>query len=247
MKITNFSKFLAVAFAASSLMLTSCGTDPVAPVPVVKEYAKVMLFHGATDATAVNLQIDGTTKGDSIKYGQVTAYNQAELTAGKKVVVSSLVAKSGAKIATDSILMNKDVGYSYFVYQESDAAKTVSMIKSVDDLTLPAAGKARIRLVHLIPDLSTGIDFELVATGGVATTRSDFTNVKFKDIKNFIDVTPGTYDIKVKITGTVQPQVLITSTITVTLVSGNLYTSIVRGYANAIAPRGGTVTTFGNN
>lgn len=247
MKITNFSKFLAVAFAASSLMLTSCGTDPVAPVPVVKDYAKVMMFHGATDATAVNLQIDGATKGDSIKYGAATAYNQVELTAGKKVVTSGLVAKSGVKIFTDSLLMNKDVGYSFFVYQESDAAKTVSMIKSVDDLALPTSGKARIRLVHLIPDLSTGIDFELVAAGTVATTRSDFTNVRFKDIKNFIDVTPGTYDIKVKLTGTTTPQVLITSTITVTLDAGKLYTSIARGYANAIAPRGGTVTTISNN
>ncbi len=245
MKITNFSKFLSVAFAASTLFLTSCGTDTPTPTPVVKEYAKVMLFHGATDATAVNLQIDGTTKGDSVKYGVATAYNQVELTAGKKVIVSSLVAKSGVKIATDSLLMNKDVGYSYFVYQENDAAKTVSMIKSVDDLALPAAGKGRIRLVHLIPDLSVGVDVELVATGSVATNRSDFANVKFKDIKNFIDVATGTYDMKVKITGTTQ--LLLTAPISVTIADGKLYTYVARGYGNAIAPRGGTITTINNN
>lgn len=245
MKITNFSKFLTVAFAASSLMLTSCGSDPVTPTPVVKDYAKVMMFHGATDAAAVNLQIDGATKGDSIKYGVATTYNQVELTAGKKVVVSSLVAKTGAKIITDSLLMNKDVGYSYFVYQESDVAKTVNMIKSVDDLTLPAAGKGRIRLVHLIPDLAVGIDVELVATGGVATSRSDFANVKFKDIKNFIDVTPGTYDMKVKITGTTQ--LLLTAPISVTIADGKLYTYVARGYSNAVSPRGGAITTINNN
>jgi hypothetical protein len=245
MKITNFSKFLAVACAASSLMLASCGSDPVTPTPVVKDYAKVMLFHGATDAAAVNLQIDGVTKGDSIKYGVATTYYQVELTAGKKVVTSGLVAKSGVKIGTDSLLMNKDVGYSYFVYQENDAAKTISMIKSVDDLAAPTAGKARIRLVHLIPDLSTGIDYELVATGGVATTRSDFTNVKFKDIKNFIDVTPGTYDMKVKLTGTTQ--LLLTGAISVTIADGKLYTYVARGYANTVAPRGGAISTVNNN
>jgi hypothetical protein len=244
MKITNFSKFLAVAFAASSLMLTSCGTDPVAPTPVVKNYAKVMMFHGATDATAVNFQIDGVTVGDSIKYGAATAYNQVEVTS-KKVGINALVVKSGAKITTDSLAPVKDESYSFFVYQENDAAKTVSIIKSSDALALPAAGKGRIRLVHLIPDISTGIDVELVATGSVATNRSDFTNVKFKDIRNFIDVTPGTYDMKVKITGTTQ--LLLTAPISVTIADGKLYTYVARGYGNVTAPRGGAISTINNN
>ena len=244
MKTTNFSKFLALAFAAASLLLTSCGADPAVVTPVVKEYAKVMLVHAATDAAAVNLQVDGATKGDSVKYGTATAYNQVELT-GKKIVVSALGAKSGAKIAVDSLLMNKDIGYSYFVYQENDAAKTVSMIKSVDNLASPVAGKGRLRLVHLIPDLQVGVDVELVATNGSATNRSDFSNVKFKDIANFIDVAAGTYDVKVKLTGTTQ--LLITSPISITIADGKLYTVVARGYANSVAPRGGTLSVINNN
>jgi Domain of unknown function (DUF4397) len=240
----KISKFLALAFAATSLLLTSCGKDPVTTTPVVKEYAKVMLVHAATDASAVNLQIDGVTKGDSVKYGTATAYNQAELT-GKKIVVSALGAKTGAKIAVDSLLMNKDIGYSYFVYQENDAAKTVNMIKSVDNLALPVAGKGRVRLVHLIPDLQIGVDVELVATNGSATTRSDFSNVKFKDIANFVDVAAGTYDVKVKLTGTTQ--LLITAPISITIADGKLYTVVARGYANSVAPRGGTLSVINNN
>ncbi len=240
----KISKFLALAFAATSLLLTSCGKDTVTTTPVVKEYAKVMLVHAATDAAAVNLQIDGATKGDSVKYGTATAYNQVELT-GKKIVVGALGAKSGAKIAIDSLLMNKDIGYSYFVYQENDAAKTVNMIKSVDNLALPVAGKGRVRLVHLIPDLQVGVDIELVATNGSATTRSDFSNVKFKDIANFIDVAAGTYDVKVKLTGTTQ--LLITAPISITIADGKLYTVVARGYANSVAPRGGTLSVINNN
>ena len=243
MKTTNFSKFLALAFAASSLFLTSCGKDEAVPTPVVKEYAKVMLFHGATDAAAVNLQIDGVTKTtDSLKYGVATAYNQVELT-GKKIVIGVLGAKSGAKIYTDSASMNKDVGYSYFAYQESDAARTVAVIKAVDNLVLPAAGKGRIRLIDLIPDSPVGLDFELVATGGVSTTRSDFANVKFKDIRDFIDVAPGTYDLKVKPTGTTTASF----TASVTIASGKLYTFVARGYINVVAPRGAVVTVVNNN
>jgi hypothetical protein len=246
MKTTNFSKFLALAFAASTLFLTSCVKDPEVVVPVVKDYAKVMLYHGAADAGAVSLQINGVTKNtDSLKYGLATAYNQAELTAGKKTVVTVLGAKSGVKIALDSLLMNKDIGYSYFVYQENDAAKTVSMFKSVDDLALPVAGKGRLRLVHLIADLQVGVDVELTTVGGVATTNSNFKNVKFKDISNFLDVAAGTYDVKVKLTGTTQ--LLLSAPVTITIADGKLYTVVARGYANAVAPRGGALTVINNN
>ena len=243
MKTTNFSKFLALAFAATSLLLTSCGSDPAVVTPVVKEYAKVMLFHGATDAAAVNLQIDGAIKGDSVKYGTATAYNQVELT-GKKIVVSALGAKTGAKIAVDSLLMNKDIGYSYFVYQENDAAKTVSMIKSVDNLALPVAGKGRVRLVHLVPDSQIGLDIETVAVGGSATSRSDFAIVKFKDIRDFIDIAAGSYDLKVKLTGTTQT---IINPIPITIADGKIYTIVARGYSNVVAPRGATLTIINNN
>ena len=244
MKTMNFSKFLALAFAASSLFLTSCAKDDAVVTPVVKEYAKVMLFHGATDAAAINLVIDGVTKNtDSLKYGVATAYNQVELT-GKKIPIASTYAKSGTKIGLDSALMNKNVGYSYFVYQENDAAKTVAMIKSVDDLALPAAGKGRIRLVHLIPDLQVGVDVQLVAVGAAATAASNFTNVKFKDILNFVDVATGSYDVKVKLTGTTQ--VLFTGA-NVSIADGKLYTYVARGYANAITPRGAVISTINNN
>jgi hypothetical protein len=244
MKITNFSKFLAVAFAASTLFLTSCGKDPIEVPVVVKDYAKVMLFHAATDAAAVNLQIDGTVKGDSIKYGTATAYTQAELT-GKKIVVSALSAKSGVKIATDSLLMNKDIGYSYFVYQENDAAKTVAMIKKVDDLSLPAAGNGRVRLANLIPDSQVNMDLEFVAVGALATTNSTFKNIKFKDIVDFVDLKTGSYDVKLKYTGTTQ--LVITAPLTITIADGKLYTFVARGYANVIAPRGPILTAINNN
>jgi hypothetical protein len=245
MKKTHFSKLLMVAFAAATLFLTSCGKD-VEPTPAVISFAKVMLYHGATDAAAVNLQVDGVTKNlDSLKYSTATTYNQTQLTAGKKVVVTVLGAKSGLKIATDSLLMNKDIGYSFFVYQENDAAKTVAMIKAVDNLALPTAGNGRVRLVNLIPDAPNGIDVELVAVGGVATTRSDFPAVKFKDIKDFIDIKAGTYDIKVKNAGLTT--LAVTVPVTITVADGKLSTVVVRGYTFLAPPKGSGLTVIANN
>jgi Domain of unknown function (DUF4397) len=244
MKTTNCSKFLAVALVATSVLFTSCGKDPVVTPDVVKNYAKVMLFHGATDAAAVNLQIDGVTKNlDSLKYGSATAYNQVEVV-GKKIVVGITGAKTGAKIAIDSLLMNKDIGYSYFVYQESDAAKTVAFIKSVDDLAAPTAGKGRVRLIHLISDLSAGMDVELAAVGASPSNRSDFTNVKFKDIKNFIDIPAGKYQIRFKLTGFTN-DLLPAKTFLLTVADGKLYTVVARGFQNKA--NSGDITTINNN
>jgi Domain of unknown function (DUF4397) len=245
MKKTHFSKLLMVAFAAATLFLTSCGKD-VEPTPAVISFAKVMLYHGATDAAAVNLQVDGVTKNlDSVKYASWTNYFQTQLTGGKKVVVTATEAKSGIKIATDSLLMNKDIGYSFFVFQDNNTAKTLTMIKSVDNLALPTAGNGRVRLVNLIPDAPNGVDVELVAVGGVATTRSDFPAVKFKDIKDFIDIKAGMYDIKVKNAGLTT--LAVSLPLTVSILDGKLLTIVARGYTTLAPPKGSNVSVISNN
>lgn len=240
MKTTNFSKFLMLAFATTSLLLTSCKPDETIPTPVVKTYAKVMLYHGATDAAGVQLLVDGTAKTtDSVKYNAVTPYYQVEVT-GKKNAVS---AKNAIINALDSVLVAKDVAYSYFLYQENDAAKTVAIIKAIDDLALPTAGKGRIRLVDLIPDYS-GIDVEAVKAGAPATAASTFENVKFKDIRNFVELPAGTYDLKFKLQG--QTQLLFTAP-NIVITDGKITTLVARGYLNAINTRGAGLAVIANN
>ena len=240
LKITQ--PFLWAAMLAATVLFAACKDEVV--VPTVKNYAKVMLYHGATDVSAISLQIGGVTKTlDSLQYNTATPYYDAELTTEKKNAIGVVYAKTGLLIAADSAALTKGIGYSYFAYRDNDANKTVNVLKAVDNLVPAVAGKARLRLVHLIPDLAINVDVEAAVSGGSASDRNDFTNVKFKDIRDFVDIPKGVYDFKIKISGT--KQVLIT-VVNVNIEEAKIYTLVARGYANAIGSRGAGVAIITN-
>ena len=196
-KILTIFSLISVAIFS----LSSCGGDPV--VEPVVEYGKISLFHGAPGGSAVDLYLDGTKSTTaSLTYGQGSAYVQA--TAG--TITHKIVTKntSGSLIDSVNLKLNKDVGYSYFIYKDNDATGSIRTIATTDVLTSPAAGKAKIRFVHLVGDVANnaGIDIEAAKQDSVATDRADFLNVKFKESKDYIEKDKGTYDIKVKYYGT---------------------------------------------
>ena len=239
----RFSKPI-IALATAALFFTSCTPDEPTPT-VVKEYGKIQVFHAAVDAPAINFQVDGTKINlDSIVYSKGSPYYEALLTTGKKTIFKITTSKTGQAISTDSLLLNsKDVGYSVFVYQDKDAAKTIRTLYGPDNLLAPAAGKAKVRLVHLIPDANVNIDVEAVAPGAVATTNSQYSNVAFPNLGNYVELAKGTYDFKVKISGTKN---LLFSVPNVTFEEGKIYTLVARGLVNAVAPRGAAVSIITN-
>lgn len=233
-----------ITLATAALFLTSCKPDETTPT-VVKEYGKIQVFHAAVDAPAIDFQVNGKKINiDSIIYSKGTAYYETELTAGKKTSFKVLTAKTSQSISLDSLQLNsKDVGYSVFIYQDKDAAKTIRTLYGPDNLLAPAAGKAKVRLVHLIPDANVNIDVEAVAPGAVATTNSQFSNISFPNLANYIELAKGTYDFKIKISGTTN---LLFSVPNVTFEEGKIYTFVARGLVNAVAPRGAAVSIITN-
>ena len=233
-----------IALATAALFFTSCTPDEPTPT-VVKETGKIQVFHAAVDAPAIDFQIDSKKVNlDSIIYSKGTAYYETELTAGKKTLFKIMAAKTGQAISTDSLLLNsKDVGYSVFIYQDKDAAKTIRSLYGPDNLLAPAAGKAKVRLVHLIPDANVNIDVEAVAPGAVATTNSQFSNISFPNLANYVELAKGTYDFKVKISGTTN---LLFTVPNVPFEEGKIYTLVARGLVNAVAPRGAAVSIITN-
>lgn len=247
MKTTHYTRISYVIMALTALIFTAC-KDKTNTTPDTKFYAKVMLYHGATDAVAMHLKLDDVAKTvDSLIYTKVTPYYETELTAGKKTKIGVFSTKTGAlPVYLDSLLLlntTTNVTYSIFTYQDNDVPKTVRAFITTDNLIPPTAGKGRIRFVHLIPDISTSVDVETVATGTEATIRNDFANLKFKDKTDFIDVVKGTYDVKIKEAGT--KRVLFTAA-NIVLEEGKIYTLAARGYATGSTPRGTAITTILN-
>lgn len=235
-----------LALATAAVFFTSCTPDETT-LTVVKEYGKIQVYHAAVDAPAIDFQVDGKKINiDSLVYSKGTAYYETELTAGKKTNFKVLAAKTGQSISLDSLQLNsKDVGYSVFVYRDKDASKTIRTLYGPDNLLAPAAGKAKVRLVHLIPDANVNIDVEAVAPSGIPTDNSQFSNVAFPKLSDYVEIAKGTYDIKVKISGTKNPLFTVPN---VTFEDGKIYSFVARGYlqiANT-QPNGAAVSIITN-
>jgi hypothetical protein len=225
--ILRFAKPI-LLLATVAIFFTSCKPDTEPTPVVVKTYAKIQVFHAALDASAIDFQVDGTRiNADSLPYAKGTPYYSAELTTGKKTVFRALLAKTNQLISTDSLALNSgDVGYSVFVYQDKDAAKTVRTLNTSDDLLAPAAGKAKVRFVHLISDANVNVDVEAVAVGGSATTNNTFPNLTFPKVSPFVELSSGTYDLLLKIPGTTNTLLKVKD---VPVEAGKIYSLVARG------------------
>ena len=233
-------------FILSILFITSCKPDKIDET--LKVYGKVMLVHAAPGVPAFDLLIGGVKKNtDSIVYTKNSAYYDIEVSTSNYVITTKY-SKAGNRLDSAGVKAIKNTGFSYFTYIDNDAAKSVRVLASTDNLTLPAAGKAKVRFVNLIPDIpnNVAVDVEAVAPGAVPTPRNDFTNVSFKTIKDFVEITKGTYDFKIKQTGTTN---VILTVRDVVITEGKLNTFVANGFAAKLNtdPLGPKVTVVNNN
>ena len=234
-------------FILSILFITSCKPDKIDET--LKVYGKVMLVHAAPGVPAVDLLIAGVKKNtDSIVYTKNSAYYDIEVTTSNYVITTKY-SKAGTRLDSAGVKAIKNTGFSYFTYIDNDAAKSVRVLASTDNLTLPAAGKAKVRFVNLIPDIpnNVAVDVEAVVPGGLPSSRNDFTNVSFKGIKDFTEIAKGTYDFKIKYTGTTNVVFTLQNAV---ITEGKIYTFVANGFksqSNANDPLNPKVTLVNNN
>ncbi len=232
-KATNLGlrAFVALAFFAS------CNPDPVDPPVVVPDYTKVMFHHFAPKASALALTVDGKAVTlDSLGYLSNTIYQQYE--AGRRGVR----VLEGANIAlNDTLAMNKDINYSVFLYNDTTAGQPIRRIFTSDVLTAPSAGKAKVRLIHLIPDaVIPAVDVEAVPAGGVASNNATFGAVQFKNLKDFVELNVGNYDFLLKLPNS---QSVLFRIQNVPISEGKIYTLVARGYIQRANMSGFTMVT----
>jgi hypothetical protein len=221
---------LAAGMLAVTTLLTTACKDTTEPIVTPKVYAKAQFVHVAPEAPGVIVSVDGKTiNTDSLRYLQVlrtsdSAYLDVDVTAaGKRVIKWD--SKTG-NILTDSFALNKDVNYSIFAYTDTVTAKTRNLLAS-DNLAAPTTGKVKLRVAHFISDANFDCDIEAVAVNQAASLRNDFSALKFKNVTDFIEISAGTYDFKVKLKGT--SNVLLTVP-AVKLDADKIYTMVARGY-----------------
>ncbi len=129
---------------------------------------------------------------------------------------------------------NKD--YSLFVINSS-TNPGISTIKSLfltDDFKAPAAGKGKVRFIHLSPD---GPAVDITAVNGSVSNRI-FENKAYESASDFIELDANTYNLEVRKAGTADK---VTTLPPLPLMAGKIYTIIAKGF---VQPPSGNSNTL---
>ncbi|GAA4377358.1 DUF4397 domain-containing protein [Hymenobacter koreensis] len=244
--LKRFSRLFLMA-ALPAAVFTGCGNDdddPVAPTP---DQGKVLLSHAAASA---NFQITALVNDQSVgqlTYGQSTSY--LNVNAGTPTLK---INNSAGQTAVSQVLtVAKNQNYSVFAY--APTATTAGLLPVVDDLTAPAAGQAKVRVVHLALNAPATVKLSQQTVAGAV----DIPNVSATfpasatattAASNFASVPAGTYNLLVT---SGSPSVTVvavgdgsgtgangtaTATATKNYEAGKIYTVVVRGISGSLDP-----------
>lgn len=133
--------------------LQGCGDDPPPvtpdPDPIDSTTASLLVVHGAADGPAVDILVDTGIVSSNLMLGDMTD-GYLEVNDGARRVRITPVGDTASPLVDGTVTLDEDGHYTAFAV--TDASGTPSLLVFEDDLTTPAAGKALIRMVHLIPD-----------------------------------------------------------------------------------------------
>jgi len=221
-RIALSSAVLAVALAAVAItVLAKVDEAPVAPA---QADARVRVIHASPDAPAVDVLVNGTDVFTDTAFGDITDY--AVVPAGTYTVTLE-PAVGGAPVFTETLVVEEGTDYTVAAAGTFTTTDVVDfeLLPLVDDNRVPALSKARARFVHLSPD-APAVDIA-VKDGPVL-----FSNVGYRGVGDYVEVTAGTYDLEVRLAGT--SVALLTAPVTVD--PNNVYTVFATGLAFGTPP-----------
>jgi hypothetical protein len=204
------SIFASAILAVSIFTLSSCEDDEKIT------YANVLVTHASPDAPGVDLLIDDVkVNTQPLTYPNNTGYLDAE-TGTRNIKVN--VAGTSTTVINGDLDLEVDKYYSVFAV---DQVSEITALVLVDDLTMPAAGKAHVRFVHLSPD-APAVDVAVASSGAVV-----FSDIAFKESTVFTPLDAGTYNLDVRVAGTSTVALVLPP---VTLQAGKIYTVFAKGF-----------------
>ena len=193
----------------------SCKTSATTDAPLGN--ANLSVVNGSPNSPAINFYwTNNKFNSVPLVYGNTTGYRT--LTSGLRdvQVKASLTNKL---LATGKIQVKQDSSYSLFIYEANNAVTTVI---AEDDLSLPSAGNAKIKLVNLSAGLSSA---DLFVTDGPELASS----ISFGSIGDDIELKAGTYNFDLRLHGT---GTLLLNIPNVKLNNGGIYTIWSSGTVN---------------
>ncbi|SFQ22256.1 DUF4397 domain-containing protein [Hymenobacter arizonensis] len=224
------------ALLPATLLLTACSKDdvPAAPAP---DQGRVLISHAAAAAnTQVTAFVNDQQVGQ-LNYGQTSSY--LNVNAG----TPTLRINNGAQqVATQPLTVAKDQNYSVFAFSPTATVGSVNLLTVIDDLTVPALGTAKVRLVHLGVSATSPVRLSIPPATPTGAPNDLTTDVAFGAASPFVAVNAGPLNLAVYNTGAPRTQVVAvgegtgSGTGTRNFEAGKIYTVVVRGIAGSGVP-----------
>ena len=213
-KTLNITTKLFCALSALTITIASCGkTDVSQPI----EAAGIGIIHASPGTGSLDFVVD-RQKVSSLTYTQDLGY----YTAYPGVREIGVVKKDSSKfITSEKFTLKSGTFYSIFVI---DTLKSTKLLALEDDLTAPAADKAKIRFVNLGTG-SSALDLSIVGADTALVK-----NKAFKEYSKFASIAPnGSYNFQVKKAGTDSVKATLNA---VKIEPGKIYTIWTKGLSS---------------
>lgn len=220
-----FNKIAFFVIGILTLSLSGClDNDNEAPEPQPRAF--VSFYHGSPDAPDLDVLVNSQKIfTEPLQYSDYTNY--VAINPGNFRIAFTPVNSIVPKIDT-ALTFQEDKIYSVFAI---NSLQQIEVLVLQDSLVSPAAGKSRVRFIHLSPD-APAVDMATTGTTGTPL----FTNVAFKGVTEFQDINAGSLSLQVTAAGTSN---VLKSVSNVNLVSGRIYTFVFRGL---VTPPAGNTT-----
>lgn len=223
--------------AAAALFAASFGGATVSAQ--AQEDAKIRVGHFSSDAPAIDIYLDGRKTFAQVRFPLMSAYTPVAPGA------HTIDIRPAGAAATDAPLLSVKAdlaaGKPYLVAALGSAAKLEGKVFT-DDLTPPAKGKARLRVIHAA---TGGPAIDAVAGGSTKL----FSNIAFGSAADYKDLDASKYELSVRAAGS---STQIVGKV-ISLQSGGVYSIVavgdpagggvsLRGFAD-LAPTGAATST----
>jgi len=222
---------LSVSILAATFFLNACSkSNNSSP----STNASVMYVNGSAGSTPVNVYVNSSSNASTTNLAFLSNTGYQNVTAGS-VNVTFTTVSSSLPLISGTASLTADSSYSVFA---AGLSNSPTFFYTSDDLSTPASGYAKIRLVNLSSDALT-----LTANIGSTAFASGITSLS---ASSFATVSTGSYSIKAGDLSNINTVASTSSAIT--LNSGKIYTVIYTGTSTvSTGPAIYTVTVIGNN
>jgi Domain of unknown function (DUF4397) len=237
-----------IGFCIVAVVLFSCGKENTFST----NFGSAAVVH-ASPGTAGFTVFDDTVRktGSTVAYLTSSGYLGFQAEPGRKIRLTEDLA--GTKLlGSRSSDFEFNRAATYFAYDTiPNSGGTVKFLRLSDDLSLPAAGRVKVRFAHLAVN-APAVDVTLLRTSVTPNDSVTFTNRSFvgptpgTDVINqaqtFTEIPLGSYSVRVKLAGT---QTLARTPQTVNLTATNgIYSLFATGTARSQPLTAGVFRNF---